>query len=116
MESDLREQVQAKLLEARIEWERRLDAIQADRRREGAPLDPDFGDQAIQRENDAALDALDARGRQELEAIESTLQRIASGTFGRCVRCSEAISPDRLRAQPTAGSCLPCAREEDAAS
>ena len=113
--SDLYEQAQAKLLDKRADWERRLEAIQADRRRESAPLDRDSEDQAIQRENDATLDALDARGRQELEAIESALARLASATFESCIRCGEAISPHRLRAQPTAETCVPCARENTAA-
>ena len=114
MDNDLREQVQAKLLEARIEWERLLGSIQADRQRENVPLDPDLGEQAVQRENVPNLDAPDVRGRQELETIESALRRIASAAFGRCIRCGEAISPDRLRAQPTAVTCLPCARQDAA--
>lgn len=65
----------------------------------------------MQRENDATLDALDAQGRREFEAIESALQRLDLGTFGRCARCAEAISPERLLAQPIAVTCIACARE-----
>ena len=115
MDTDLFGLAKAKLLDTRTKWERRLEVIQADRRRQSAPLDSDLDDQAIQRENDDALDALDARGRQELEAIESALHRLSSGTFGRCIRCGESISPDRLRAQPTAETCIQCAREDTAA-
>jgi RNA polymerase-binding transcription factor DksA len=111
MHEDLHDQARTKLLGARDEWRRRLTAIQADRRRENAPLEADFEEQAVQRENDATLDALDAQGRREFEAIESALQRLDLGTFGRCARCAEAISPERLLAQPIAVTCIACARE-----
>jgi RNA polymerase-binding transcription factor len=109
VDEKLYQDVEAKLLEARSHWERRLDAIRSDRRRERAPLDPDFAEQAVERENDATLDALDARGRQELDAIRSALERIAAKTLESCVRCGEPIAPSRLRAQPTAFDCLRCA-------
>ena len=108
---DLRDSIRTKLLAMRTEWERRLGKIQADRRRQSAPLEQDFEEQAVQRENDQALDALDAQGRRELEAIEAGLQRLESARFGDCVRCGEAIGNERLLAQPTASSCLACAQE-----
>lgn len=106
----LQETVQAKLLSMRTEWERRLAKIEADRRRRSAPLEADFEEQAVQRENDDALDALDTRGRQELLAIEAALRRLGSQQFGECVRCGAAIAEERLLAQPTASTCLSCAR------
>lgn len=114
-QSDRYREIEAKLLETQKEWERRLGAIQADRRRQRAPLEADFAEQAVQRENDGALDALDERGRQELAAIESALARIAAGDFGRCVRCDEPIPPARIQAQPTAATCVACARADPAA-
>jgi RNA polymerase-binding transcription factor DksA len=111
-QSELRRELQAKLLATRSEWEKRLGAIQADRRRVSAPLVTDSDDQAIQRENDATLDALDARGRQELAAVSAALERIAAGTYGTCLRCGESIPAARLRAEPTARTCLACARPE----
>jgi len=107
MDDRFREELRAALLDSRTEWQKRLDAIRADRRGE---LDPDLDDQAIQEENDEAEDALDARGRQELEAIEAALERLRAGTFGRCTRCGEPIEFERLRARPTAETCARCAR------
>jgi len=112
VESGLRRELEAKLLATRDEWEKRLAAIQSDRRRQSAPLVADSDDQAIQRENDATLDALDARGRHELAAVAAALDRIAAGTFGSCARCGEAILPARLRAEPSARTCVACARSE----
>jgi len=104
----LRAELEAELLDRRGQWEQRLEKIRGDRRREREPLDPDFEEQATQRQNDETLDALDARGRQELEAIAAALDRMASGSYGRCVRCDEPIPDDRLRAQPEAIHCIGC--------
>lgn len=108
----LNQSIEAALLDQRADWERRLQAIQADRRRESAPLDRDFADQAIQRENDATLDALDVQGRRELQAIEAALERLAAGTYGACLRCDAEIPPARLQAQPSAETCIACASEQ----
>jgi len=108
---DLREQLRAKLLATRDGWQHRLDAIQKDRRRQATPLEPDFAEQATQRENDDALDALDARGRGELAAIESALKRLDSDRFGLCAGCGEPIAAARLQAQPTAATCISCTKE-----
>lgn len=110
VDAELAQELEAKLRETREEWERRLKAIEADRRRANGPLDPDFEEQAVERENDSTLDALDVRGRQELEAVESALRRLEAGTFGECARCGEPIARERLRARPTAMTCLPCAK------
>lgn len=102
------EAFESALKSARSEWERRLGAIQGDRRREKAPLVADLPDQAIQRENDATLDALDDQGRKELAAIESALARIESRTYGICLACGEEIPRPRLHAYPTAERCIAC--------
>lgn len=102
--------IEAALLESQAGLQRRLRAIRADRRHEKQPLDKDLEDQAVQRENDDTLDALDDQGRRELEAIESALRRLELGTFDQCVSCGETIPENRLRAVPAAGSCLACAQ------
>jgi RNA polymerase-binding transcription factor DksA len=106
----LYEENRTRLLEAQSEWNRRLEAIKRDRRRTRGPLDPDFGDQAIQRENDPTLDALDERGRAALVAIRAALSRIESGNYGWCVGCGAPIEAARLRAEPEADRCRACAR------
>lgn len=108
LDESLYETAEAALRERRNEWMRRLAAIRRDRRRENAPLEQDFAEQAVQRENDETLDALDVRGREELQAVEAALARLAAGTYGRCVRCDEPIAEGRIRAEPTATSCTEC--------
>ena len=44
----------------------------------------------------------------EWAAVQTALQRISDGTFGRCVECNLDISRERLLAQPSAERCLPC--------
>lgn len=100
---------EAKLIESRIALDRRLDAIRSDRRHTEEPLDPDFAEQAVQRENDETLDGLDAQGQRELEAIEAALARIQNGTYGECLKCGESIPEARLYAYPTAAQCITCA-------
>ena len=106
---DLREENRARLLESQIEWHRRLEAIGRDRTRARGALEPDFAEQAVQRENDPTLDALDDRGREALTAIRAALSRIEAGNYGWCVRCGAPIAIERLRAEPTAERCVGCA-------
>ena len=112
--TSLHQELEAALRAQRAEWASRLDRIGGDRRRQNAPLDPDFAEQAVQRENDETLDQLDAQGQQEIAAIDAALGRLADGEFGTCIGCGESIPVERLRAQPTATSCIPCARESEA--
>lgn len=106
----LYEENRIRLLESQSEWTRRLEAIGRDRTRARGALDPDFGEQAIQRENDPTLDALDERGRAALRAIRAALSRIESGNYGWCVACGSPIAEARLRAEPEADHCMTCMR------
>lgn len=108
--SELFEENRIRLLESQSEWTRRLEAIGRDRKRSRGPLDPDFAEQAIQRENDPTLDALDVRGRDALRAIRAALSRIESGNYGWCVACGSPIAEARLRAEPEADHCVACSR------
>ena len=109
MDARLREECAQQLKATREEWTRRLGAIRSDRRRESGELSPDFEDQATQRENDETLDALDERGRQALAAVDAALDRLDAGTYGDCAVCGGSIQDDRLRAEPSAPSCIECA-------
>ena len=52
----------------------------------------------------------DARG---LEEINRALEKVLDGTYGKCERCGEEISRDRLEAIPTAIMCMDCKRQEE---
>jgi DnaK suppressor protein len=40
--------------------------------------------------------------------IDQALERIDTGTYGRCVACGELVPAERLRAVPWAALCVPC--------
>ncbi len=109
VDRQLQDECARQLRSQRDEWRRRLEAIEADRRRANGGLPADFEDQATQRENDETLDALDDRGRQALAAVDAALDRIDAGTYGDCAVCGGRIPDDRLRAEPAAPSCIECA-------
>lgn len=52
--------------------------------------------------------ALTERMEDTLERVEAALQRLDEGVYGRCTRCGENISPERLAALPYAEHCMAC--------
>jgi RNA polymerase-binding transcription factor DksA len=73
------------------------------------PLDDDFAEQAIDRADDQALDAVEQSALAEIELITRALGRLEMGTYGTCTACGGAIAPKRLEAMPAAGLCIRCA-------
>jgi len=73
------------------------------------PLDDDFAEQAIDRADDEALDAVEQSALAEIELITKALGRLETGTYGTCTACGGAIAPKRLEAMPAAGLCIRCA-------
>ncbi|MBI2816455.1 MAG: TraR/DksA family transcriptional regulator [Acidobacteria bacterium] len=45
---------------------------------------------------------------QQLREVEYALDRLASGEYGTCADCGDAISPNRLQAVPWARYCVNC--------
>lgn len=48
---------------------------------------------------------------KERKEIVSTLEKIGSGNYGKCEKCSVEISPARLKAVPIAALCIDCAQK-----
>jgi len=46
----------------------------------------------------------------EVQRIDAALSRIANEEFGYCVTCGEGIEEKRLEHDPTAPTCIVCAR------
>jgi DnaK suppressor protein len=61
------------------------------------------------------LDLL-AQAEADVAALDSALERLSAGTYGRCVACGEPIGAERLAAQPTAVHCVGCAQARVAAT
>ena len=68
--------------------------------------DPEGSTLAFERQHLAAL--ID-QARARLSEIESALQRIDEGSYGRCERCGDPIGAERLAARPAATTCVACA-------
>jgi len=71
-------------------------------------LPADSEDQAIELENLEALEVIEKTGTTEIAQIEAALKRISDGTYGTCAKCGGAINPRRLKALPTAATCVSC--------
>lgn len=52
--------------------------------------------------------ALEATLEKQLKEILEALERISSGTYGKCENCNAEIPIERLRAYPAAKKCLNC--------
>src|SRR5437763_15209502 len=78
-------------------------------------------EQAVGDEIDAAIATEQAELRsqmasfesRELAQIESALDNIRRGRYGRCETCDRSISPTRLKALPYATECIECARRDE---
>lgn len=52
--------------------------------------------------------ALDAHETAELNQVQAALDRLATGRYGLCVDCGQAIAAARLLATPEAARCISC--------
>ncbi len=73
------------------------------------PLESDWKEQVVQRENEEVLTALDTSLNQEYEQIEHAIAQIEKGEYGICENCGERIALKRLEALPDATLCINCA-------
>ncbi|MGE0773723.1 MAG: TraR/DksA family transcriptional regulator [Sphingomonadaceae bacterium] len=76
------------------------------------PLNADSSEQAVEMEDDAALEGQAALIGRQMASVRRALERIERGTYGECVRCGSAIAVARLEARPEAALCIECARSE----
>ena len=98
-------------LEAQLaELEGRLARIAADL---AEPLAADSSEQAVETEDDAALEAQAALITGEIASAKRALERIAEGTYGECAQCGGEIAQGRLEARPEAALCIECATRSE---
>jgi RNA polymerase-binding protein DksA len=62
----------------------------------------------------AVLSRLEGQQRHELDEIADAQARLEAGTYGVCESCGTAIPLARLRAQPTARTCVGCRERQEA--
>jgi DnaK suppressor protein len=83
-----------------------LASLKAEARESGEPEVRDRTDDATAAQGSAeALQEVTGES-QTLEEVEDALQRVADGTYGKCVTCGRAIAPARLEAIPWTPYCL----------
>jgi DnaK suppressor protein len=56
-----------------------------------------------------------SRETQLLKELDSAVERVRSGAYGKCDQCGEDISPARLEALPFATLCVKCQSESEKA-
>jgi RNA polymerase-binding transcription factor DksA len=103
------EGLRQKLLGERLSLVRRRRQTLADENELLAEREPDWEDAAALETAASFLDGLSERERHALERIDSTLARIARGTYEECAVCRGTIEDARLRALPDTDRCAGCA-------
>jgi DnaK suppressor protein len=63
-------------------------------------------------EQEFTLGLMEADG-DTLSNIESALERIGLGSYGRCIQCDGAIPKQRLNAIPYTPLCIKCAAQQE---
>ena len=104
----LRHALTARLEELRGRLRAEVDREAHERFRDIAGEVTDAGDASVGDELSDTENTLIGLHVEEVRDIEAALQRIADGTFGRCIDCGLEIEPDRLSAYPTCKRCQIC--------
>ncbi|MBT5168603.1 MAG: hypothetical protein HN763_04615 [Opitutales bacterium] len=107
----------AQLAKIRTIVEERIKEIEtflAQKDPESQPVSPDVAIGRLSRldsmQAQQMLLAQQRRQREELEHLQSALDRINNGSYGNCAYCLSPIAYERLEAMPDAVVCISCAR------
>ena len=92
-------------LDSLVELGLRIDAVTAARADANTDdeHDPEGATIAFER---SQAEALRSAARARLADIDAALERLAAGSYGRCVVCGTPIPEPRLQARPFAATCL----------
>ena len=74
---------------------------------------PDLSDQASAEMEQNFVIRLKEREQKLLKKIDEALDRIATNSYGICVRCGEEIPYPRLKARPVTTLCIDCKTLEE---
>lgn len=77
------------------------------------PGSSDWEEQAIETENNEALNEIGEVTNREIHDIKLALHRIESGHYGICSNCGQSIPHERLAAVPFSTTCIQCAAKID---
>lgn len=102
------ESIKNELLNKKDELEVRLSNTQKHITHADGPPNPDFAEQAVERQNDEVIYGLNESARSELIQVKRALERIESGEYGICQECGRQIPLGRLKAIPYTSYCVEC--------
>ena len=103
------ESIQKKLESKCKELEHRIKRFKNRPGRMKKAVNPDFQEQAVERQNDDVANLLNHKAYAELQKIKQALIRIKNDQYGFCVSCGNKISMKRLEALPDTDRCISCA-------
>lgn len=70
----------------------------------------DIGDELFERSKDLALRD---NAHVMLESVETALERVKTGAYGKCTHCGKEIEEARLEVIPWASQCIHCKKQEE---
>ncbi len=76
-------------------------------------LPKDFADIASYNTDRDMMEFIGMNNIKKLQKIDSALDRIHTGKYGKCIKCKEMISYERLEALPYALKCIKCQSLEE---
>ena len=109
----LRGKMEQRLEELRAQLEGQLASEAGERYRDIAGEVTDTGDEAVGDELADTENALIGLHVDEVRDIEAALNRVADGSYGRCIDCHDEIDLARLMAYPTCTRCQACQRIQE---
>jgi DnaK suppressor protein len=99
---------QDKLLQRRESLLGQVQAAEAYSRERDAEATQDPADMAANAYTKELLMSMSTNDRQLLQSIDTALDRIDDGDYGKCANCGQAIQEKRLEAVPWARHCIHC--------
>jgi DnaK suppressor protein len=105
------ERLRQKLDFQRVETRQFLRRMEQEAQSLNADTTQDSADRCVISLSKEALFERSSQRRTVLHLIEAALKRIADGSFGICVGCSDEIQDQRLQALPWTQFCLRCQGE-----
>lgn len=103
------QEIKEKLKIRREELVERINRVEKNLRHSESPLDDDFAEQAVERENDDVLEILLENMRNEVFQIDHAISLTEQGTYGVCEYCGKEINEKRMTALPYTNVCINCA-------
>ncbi len=105
--------IRTKLLARREELLKEMRGELAHSHRHGQPDPMDSMDEASRNTDQHTIFSLAQVGAGEIEQIDTALNRMKDGSYGKCVSCGGRIPVRRLRAMPFATKCINCKEKEE---